>query len=593
MKPEIPVTVSRVFKKGVRIVSSGVLFVSSIVSPVDSPIKVSAAEDKCHEIVGHGFTALAGDCNPNDLTFGVFLDTRNGATVDMAQRLARAAMQYSPAGFPEKMTILLRNPEETGDLGCNFDVGTCDGPSLIREVDIGNSLLKSVGRAIHEPIELSKSKYEHGDSTSALLEGRIPTVYTGSKLFLRNPKNPEQSPTLNQEYARAFIHENWGHGVGDIDDNEGHRDVMDHGTQTIEFSLQHLQRIRGRLDVGVHRYTTPSTESKILNAAGVLSGQVIQTPDDMSLVLGVYAPVGTTQFLSMVIPYNNDGAGVFDYAGTPLAIHSWGETGRKIPPPPQWYGLLPDMSYTWTVKTTGVTEPIMDKNGNVILDDPRWGKIQTDPGVFVEVPGAESIRKFRTPKRDSSGIGLVTLAGGQETNNRTPTLIWNNRDSDVFYYEVQVSKDAEFGENGPKAMVYHELRHGGVTNPNNSYTIPDNFPLEKDTKYYWRVRPRVQGDGTPVAWSNIGSLKTSQDARVLSEGELEVITQAKKFTVEEHLRLQEEIRKEEQEHNQPTALHWRRVNQKVLEDRAAVHLNSILSTGTSWLFLAKRAKPKL
>ena len=53
-----------------------------------------------------------------------------------------------------------------------------------------------------------------------------------------------------------------------------------------------------------------------------------------------------------------------------------------------------------------------------------------------------------------------------------------------------------------------ELRHGGATAPPRSYTVPSGFPLQPATTYHWRVRPRVQGDGTPVAWSEVFTFVT-------------------------------------------------------------------------------------
>ena len=35
----------------------------------------------------------------------------------------------------------------------------------------------------------------------------------------------------------------------------------------------------------------------------------------------------------------------------------------------------------------------------------------------------------------------------------------------------------------------------------NSYVVPAAFPLEAGEIYYWRVRPRIQGDGDPLPWS--------------------------------------------------------------------------------------------
>ena len=37
----------------------------------------------------------------------------------------------------------------------------------------------------------------------------------------------------------------------------------------------------------------------------------------------------------------------------------------------------------------------------------------------------------------------------------------------------------------------------------NSYVVPEAFPLEAGEFYYWRVRPRIQGDGDPLPWSAI------------------------------------------------------------------------------------------
>jgi len=39
---------------------------------------------------------------------------------------------------------------------------------------------------------------------------------------------------------------------------------------------------------------------------------------------------------------------------------------------------------------------------------------------------------------------------------------------------------------------------GGGATPVNSWQTP---VLQHEATYYWRLRPRVQGDGTPVAWS--------------------------------------------------------------------------------------------
>lgn len=189
-------------------------------------------------------------------------------------------------------------------------------------------------------------------------------------------------------------------------------------------------------------------------------------------------PTDATQVALLVIPANNDGPGVDVYLGSAA-------TTFDIPSPPNWYGLLPGMSYTYQVRVS---------NAGTFVDasDPSWS--------------AWSMATFRTPTVSSDTIGVVSPTNNATGIGQTPTLQWSNSRADVFYYEVQVSKDQNFG---PNAFLYQELRHGGVTTPPNSYTVPSAFPLENNTAYFWRVRPRVQGDGTPVAWSTTAKFTTA------------------------------------------------------------------------------------
>ena len=57
-------------------------------------------------------------------------------------------------------------------------------------------------------------------------------------------------------------------------------------------------------------------------------------------------------------------------------------------------------------------------------------------------------------------------------------------------------------------FLYWELLHAGVASPPNTYQVSDRFLLEAATSYYWRVRPRIQGDGTPVTWSDVWNFRT-------------------------------------------------------------------------------------
>ncbi|GEM_PF-6204477 len=206
--------------------------------------------------------------------------------------------------------------------------------------------------------------------------------------------------------------------------------------------------------------------------------------DNFGPTLGWTVPDGTTvtQFHVRLVPANNDGPGIDLIQSSP---NSW----FSIPAPPEWYGLLPDLTYTWQVR-------VSDATTSVGVADPSWS--DWSPA-----------RTFRTPLVSANTIGVVQPLANSTVSTLRPTLQWSENNPNVWYYEVQLSKDPGFG---PSAFLYSELRHGGVTNPPRSYTVPPQFPLEAGTRYSWRVRPRVQGDGAPVAWSAAASFSTSGGA---------------------------------------------------------------------------------
>ncbi|MSQ09410.1 MAG: hypothetical protein EXR52_00155 [Dehalococcoidia bacterium] len=192
-------------------------------------------------------------------------------------------------------------------------------------------------------------------------------------------------------------------------------------------------------------------------------------------------PLGTRQVHLQVIPANSDGPDL----NLPLGLQSEFE----VPAPPAWYGLLLGMTYRWWVRIT-------DQELPVPADHPTWG--------------AWGESSFRTPSVDSSGINAVSPANGGTVTGITPTLTWAHSRPDVFYYKVQLSKDAAFNTDGVTAVasVYGALIHGGVTSPANTYTVPASAPLEGAPTYFWRVRPRVQGDGLPVPFTATFSFRT-------------------------------------------------------------------------------------
>ena len=80
---------------------------------------------------------------------------------------------------------------------------------------------------------------------------------------------------------------------------------------------------------------------------------------------------------------------------------------------------------------------------------------------------------FKTPPASSSTITRVAPPLFGEVSTLTPTLTWANSNAAVFYYEVQLSRDFEFG---PNAFLYSEYVHGGASTPPNSYVIPAGLP---------------------------------------------------------------------------------------------------------------------
>lgn len=188
-------------------------------------------------------------------------------------------------------------------------------------------------------------------------------------------------------------------------------------------------------------------------------------------------PIGTTQYEIQVIPFNNDGPGI--------DLIRNAETSFQVAAPVFGQGnyvMLPGMTYTWRVRTA---------SSAVALSPLDSGWSMWVNGTFKTKPTSSASIRLTSPTAEVAGL--------------TPTLTWTNSDSSVFYYEIQISKDPSFGSD---AFLYWELVHGALTSPLNSYVVPSNYPLEAGVNYSWRVRPRVQGDGVPLEWSQSSTFKT-------------------------------------------------------------------------------------
>ena len=236
------------------------------------------------------------------------------------------------------------------------------------------------------------------------------------------------------------------------------------------------QVLHGRLVVTIDHLST-FVLLAITDPGPVLTQPPMGDASSMGPLLQWTQPPRTTWFQVQVIPFNEDGPGINLVIGDGALVRGaqYQVRGPNFGSADPNYVMLPGMTYLWRVRTaTVLTNPTED-------DWSAW-----------------AVSSFKTPPASSSTITPVAPPFFEEVRTLTPTLTWANSNTAVFYYEVQVSKDYEFG---PNAFLYSEYVHGGASTPPNSYVVPAAFPLEAGEIYYWRVRPRIQGDGDPLPWS--------------------------------------------------------------------------------------------
>ena len=236
------------------------------------------------------------------------------------------------------------------------------------------------------------------------------------------------------------------------------------------------QVLHGRLVVTIDHLST-FVLLAITDPGPILTQPPMGDASSMGPLLQWTQPPRTTWFQVQVIPFNEDGPGINLVIGDGALVRAaqYQVLGPNFGSADPNYVMLPDMTYLWRVRTaTVLTNPT----------EADWS--------------AWAVSSFKTPPASSSTITPVAPPAFGQVSTLTPTLTWANSNTAVFYYEVQVSKDYAFG---PNAFLYSEYVHGGASTPPNSYVVPAAFPLEAGEIYYWRVRPRIQGDGDPLPWS--------------------------------------------------------------------------------------------
>ena len=218
-----------------------------------------------------------------------------------------------------------------------------------------------------------------------------------------------------------------------------------------------------------------------------------------------------------------EGAVLEHYLSGSDVVHSIEEIGLKDPEPVRgitspW--TLGGQSYTYKVKMSPLKEPLIDQDGKPNWDDPRWNEFEIWPGKKTKIP-VQTVTEF-TPPPTSGSISDKYPADRATVDTLTPLLQWDDAKTNQAYYEVRITEssnrypDGEFIVDPTKAVaaVTWEIIEGGITKPENSYNIKPDYALGPGKEYSWQVRPRVQADGKPVAWSKTWTFRTSADATV-------------------------------------------------------------------------------
>ncbi len=222
------------------------------------------------------------------------------------------------------------------------------------------------------------------------------------------------------------------------------------------------------------RFVAPPFAPQLLSPASGTNLTTLGTTINWSGV------ASATQYHLQIVPFQGDGPAINLIRGPQTSFTAPAPLLGQGP-----YVMLPGMTYTWRVRASNSTVSLDENNT-------QWGPWSAGSS-------------FRTRPPVVGGITAVTPPDGGTIAPANPVLRWANQDVEIFYYEVQLSADSRFGESGPRVPVATELRHGALSTPVNSYAIPASFPLERGARYFWRVRPRVQGDGAPAAWSPVFS----------------------------------------------------------------------------------------
>ena len=438
---------------------------------------VASAETQ-QSILPAGVTLLHGDGSRNRLN--VLLLDWNGAPLQELQDVANDMFLLAPTDqLKDRVNVYWKRTER--NLGCQqTDTNSCNWVEINKETDkVGN---------INATMVVAKSNDAFSGNGWSFVPGHgsQPTNHNPSVIF-----RPEVLPdNVRPGFAALILHELWGHQMGGFNHEGG--DVMERKTNG--FNFQHAQYLRALSELWPHNYYTPALRYQ--SGGSLLSvDQFNQLPTMELKVPPTDIPAGT-KWLKIFIR-QEDGPAITLVIGAPSVIDQIRNGEYKVEAPDMITGknfiLLHDQLVTASL--WGTNEDSSTKPGQAPeWDSAAWTQHKAWPDLTV--PSTEAKGTWRTPK-STNIIGNLT---GAKIAGLTQTIRWSNSDPTAFYFEVQMSGDTRFDPNPDTAtsFVYWNLVHGGQTE--NTWTVPDNASLAPG-KYFFRVRERVQGSGTPAAWS--------------------------------------------------------------------------------------------
>lgn len=353
-------------KRGIRFGAPLLLFVATLLSPIDSPVRAVNAESNPQQ--ANSLTLLHGDGSRD--RFNIMLLRDQGVTDQMLQDVAADIFLIPPTNeFKDKVNVYTKNPEE--DLKCGQNAACDWGGAVKREID----RIAASGITPHETMMVIKSN-DRGGAGQALLASSFgpPDIYTSSAVVRPVSRPPE----LREFGAATVAHELWGHTFAGFG-HEGN-DIMASPRAGSFFNPQHSQYLRDLMKLTPYNYLTPANEIRLQSRSSLS----VVPPQEDGISAVVSTPTGTRQLISRIRPVNGDGQSIIEHVKDLGIIHAWSEIGKKIP----YSTLLPGKDYLWQVCSSGLLIPLP-------AEDPRWREVEAWPGKLFLNPCVEVT--FRTP----------------------------------------------------------------------------------------------------------------------------------------------------------------------------------------------------